>query len=308
MSKKKSDNQNIFCAGFTTTYSYPVLSTSSPDYKSECSFSLTYDISYEKEENEKNLIFDFSYDLEAEDLKHYIENGQVRAAVTITCALTSFIETIDFPKDRSRIIFKIPTQDLFGKVYFQLVLYAPNEIIDFTCPNDLDENLYSVPMKYHVEKGGILAFAPSANETIREMETEAETFAGTIILVSRDDDDPDAYSLDFHRDKISLALGQKPNDIYHELGLDYCDYSITIYLQSVLTEAISLLKYQRYEYLDYRWAELIENKIQDLYGQSAEEILEDYSAGTITAKILSEQLEFVGNQVVEKIKNYSLED
>lgn len=280
--KKKENKPTISVLAFSTAFSYPVLNDGKKDYKDGCSLKF----SVIPETVGYDVVFHVGYKLFSKDLQQYIDKGLVSAFVTIECDMTSYRDLFPFPAGANSGNIKISSSDLFADVKAKCVLLANEDIKDFSCPNDWNKETVGAGVSFPVEKASILGTSEEFLLRVEEDETAGNLFSSIADIVT-DCNDKNMQDASFDSQEIKIYFGKDVLSSYKKIGYLMPDASLSFYIVPIFTEALTLLrdKDKFDEYSNYRWAEVLLNKIREIYHRDLQEI--DLSSTAIINSIFS---------------------
>lgn len=283
MGDKKKENKPTFSLlAYSTAFSYPVLNDGKKDYKDGC--SLGFSVTPETVGND--IVFHVSYELSSKDLQQYIDKGLVSAAVTIECDMTSYRDLYPFSSSATSGDITISGNDLFADVKAKCILLANREIKDFSCPNDWNDETVRSGSSFSVEKASILGTSHEFTFRVDEKESSTDLIS-SIAVIATDCNDKNMQDVSFDSQEIKIYFGKDVLVHYNKLGYLMPDVSLSFYIVPIFTEALTLLRdKEKYEeYSNYRWAEVLLDKIREIYGKDLQDL--DISSSAIINAVFS---------------------
>lgn len=292
-------------------YPHPVLYPEGNDYRIDCEFDLEFLESDQRIEGEE-IFLRAGYRLECDGLEDLINDGSAKTYLLLHCPAASCRRMYPFGKGAPQLEISIGKYDVIDKIELQCVLVAADDLAQLS----LDEfnPVFFEGALFRIAKGSVLAI--SKKVAIYLDDADLEKPVSSIFNINRCPAQEKPITSDFSSDtgKIEINLNEGLFSLYSQIERGYANtlrrLLTGIIVQPVLTEALCCLQNAREEYQDYRWARVIEKKLE-LNGISLEDNIEpaitlaDMLLGNIEEDSLKTLVTIIEDQALSDPEGYS---
>jgi len=239
-------------------YTYPVLSISGlrDDYLPESSFSIEI---AQVQTGVSETSLDISVSLEDTNLSALVNSGKAKITCHIESPLSSFRKVYDIDAFDMHIQIPINPDEMRGYLEVTPFIVA-NEVIDNFTSNAFSEFYEG---KYYLERGDILAFAPTTEVEIEPDDIDKRPTQSIIRVTSHKERD---MSIDLSGDNILIRLPEATYSGYRNLSSKASDYyamSLMAIVLPALMAAIYDIKSEKADSDDKVWSRVIKAKLKN---------------------------------------------
>ncbi len=244
-------------------FPYPVLRPYSDDFI-DVDFQTTVDFSIGNEKIEMKI----QYAISSEEIVDEIEKDCAEYVCVVSCRETYFRSVISSKENTTDAQFDIG--ELRGEVKVDPYVVVKKSINDFIS-EDINQEFGSGPFSYNA--GDILA--QDESQVIFIERDFMKPVTSVFELVKKDSLSGGEWTIDYHQDHIQLGVSSKMKEVIDDARNTKENQIIllnSIYFSAVM-QCIQLIKDSPLEYVEYKWAQVIEkqahNKNIDLAGNDS---------------------------------------
>lgn len=190
------------------------------------------------------------------DLKQLIVDEKAEFLCEVTCSNTLYREL--FKSDKGKIEFQIPKKDVKGRVEFICLLVTKENLIEYSNSDaHLDYNGYT----FDLDQGDVLAYFGefSFNADIKYEKLKAVSSFMEIV----ENEDLKYTYVDLEKHKIEIQLPTETYNIYRSDIISQEAKFSPVFHSSVVLNALLIALYNFEEYKKFRWAEVIEYRLNN---------------------------------------------
>lgn len=226
-------------------YPYPVLWALNDDYNNS---SFSVNISARNEYKKTTVAADFN--LDNDDLKSYIINGEAEYLIHIECSLTAFRRVITSADNHIEV--EIDDTQLNGKIAICPFIVAKKDIPNYT---NSDFNQDYSGATFNVEKGAILAVSEQVNINLTKDFDELANLPSIFTICKKDIMDPIPMEVELDSEKIRINLNT--DDFKNYQIMCKMNNKIPVMHASIVFPALVFVfekvRNDFNEYEEYRW-------------------------------------------------------
>lgn len=269
-----------------TEYPHPVLQPGGLDYKGECKFEIAFNEEFQKIE-EEDIALVVGYSLLCDSIKEMVQNERAEACIIVHSPIASYRRIYPIKPEETSVKIRINKFDVIDKIELYCVIVAASDNHNFKL---VDFNpLFFENAVFNIKKGALLA--KTEKITLYLDDTELEKPVASIFNINRRDEQEAHIQLDFTSDtgKIEINLCTKLYELYNNIERGYARTFRRCLTGAVvlpaLVEAIDMLRTDYDTYSEYRWARVIEKKLErhgtSLQGDASGAELADMLLGNV---------------------------
>ena len=246
-------------------YPHPVLQPGGNDYRDGCSFDVVFDEAKQRiEENE--IVLDIGYKLECPGIEKMIDEADAEVCVIAHSPAASYRRMHAIKAGKTTVEIRVGKFDVVEKLELRCVVVSacdsPRfELADFN-------PLFFESTGFKIKKGSILALTDKV--TLYLDDTDFEKPVESIFRINRRNEQVAQIQPDFTSDtgKIEINLCSELYELYNSIEQGYaktfrrCLTGAVVL--PVLVEAIDAFSEDYEFYHEYRWARVVERKLEHL--------------------------------------------
>lgn len=239
-------------------YPNPVLSADNNDY-TNCHFDISYDGVLA---NDKAQLT-FHYSLDSVGLKEVIEKEQAAVIIHLESTVAQYRKAFRFEPFKDELKIEIPMSLLSEMLIVKGYMAAIDSIPHFH-PEELNPTLFG-SLPFTIETGDLLALAEH-NYRIPLKSVDPLANRTSIFVVRRNSkENYDNVKTVFDDDRILIYLSEETYKEYQDMNSssDAKNILATLFVVPALIEAFARIEYAKAQYEDYRWFQVITEKMRE---------------------------------------------